>query len=172
MTPSLRFALAFSVFPFLLALVACDSGTSTGPAGAGGIQLTLGTYFIQHDADDSYQYDQYFEVLPDHHWEFVEYGYVGLDHANLCQLTRQAGTYSATDTSLTVTELSYGESIDKCHMTKADFQAYPMTAIPERPTQVFRIRNPTAAGFEGEDLFIDNSGWKTYAKVADPYGFY
>src|SRR4051812_19991175 len=120
-----RIALAISAFPFLLALTACDSSSGTGPAGAGGVQLSQGTYFIQHQSDDVYVYDQYFQVLPGNKWEFVEYGHPSGNQANLCQLTRQAGTYTATDTSLTATQVSYGESVEKCHMTKADFLAYP-----------------------------------------------
>jgi hypothetical protein len=47
-----------------------------------------------------------------------------------------------------------------------------MTAIPGGPTQAFSIRNLTASGFESKHLFINNSGWKLYARTADPCGFY
>jgi hypothetical protein len=168
--------LRFPVFTLWLALAGlgaltgCDSGTSSN----GGPELTQGHYFILTDSDDLYRYDQYFMVLPGNRWEFVEYGYPSGQASNLCQLTRQAGTYRLGDSSLTMTMTGDGESVESCHMTKAQFQAYPMESIPaaERPSHTFSVRSRTAAGFESEDLFQGTPGWKTYTLKADPYGFY
>lgn len=173
--PGLRFfAILFSfAFAGPATLTGCNSGTSSN----GGPEMANGHYFILTDFDGTYRFDQYFVVLPGNRWEFVEYGYPPGQAANLCQLTRQAGTYSLGglgDSSLTMTQTGYGESVESCHMTKAQFQAYPMESIPaaERPSKSFPVRKRTSAGFESEDLFEGAEGWKTYTLKADPYGFY
>ena len=175
MISRIRTTPAFSFFPMLLlvsglALSGCNSGTSS----EGGPELTAGHYFIQSDEDDLYDLDQYFVVTAGNRFEFVEYGYATGQPTNLCQVTRQAGTYRLGDSLLTLTLTADGESVEGCHMTKAQFQAYPFENIPtaQRPTQGFPVRNVTANGFEAKDLFIGAAGWKTYAVKADPYGFY
>ena len=158
-----------SLLSLCLAWTACDK--STGPSGTGD-ELPPGHYFILSDNDDFYRFDQYLVVLPGHAWEFVEYGYPPGQKANLCQVTRQGGVYSTTDTSITMTATKEGESLQKCGLTKAEFQAYPFTAVPSHPKQTFALRNVTATGFEAEDLFIGADTWVMYRQVADPYGFY
>ncbi|GEM_PF-4242084 len=179
MISRIRTALAVSVFSLLFTLITlviltgCDSGT--GPAGGTGPELTHGDFFILSDADDSYHYDQYFVVQADHRWEFVEYGYALGQPTNLCQVTRHAGVYSVMgDSVLSVTQTAGGESVESCHMTKAQFQAYPMQSIPaaRQPKSDFLMRNKTATGFDAKDLFVNASGWKTYTIKPDPYGFY
>jgi len=167
---------SLTVLPVLISCAAyfagCDSSTGpSGPAGTG-TELAAGSYFIQYDSDDSYKYEQYFVVQPGHHWEFVEYGYQPATKT-LCQVTRQKGVYSTTDTSLTITFLATGNSVEKCGMTKADFDAFPFEAAPANATGTVQIRNVTATAFDGKDLFEEApTGWQTYSKKTDPYGFF
>ncbi len=149
----------------------CDSSTQASWPEGTGAELPAGSYFIQSDNDD-YRYDQYFVIQAGHRWEFVEYGYVP-STKNLCQVTRQKGVYSATDTTLTITATAGGESLQKCGITKAEFDAYPFEAAPSGATEVFQIRFVTANGFDGMYFFLEApSGWQTYTKKTDPYGFF
>ena len=163
-----------SLLPILgcsLWLAGCDS--STGPSGQDGTgpELAAGSYFVQYDGDDLYKYEQYFVVQPGHRWQFVEYGYEP-STKNLCQVTRQKGVYSSTDSTITLTGTAGGESIEKCGTTKADFDAYPFRS-DRSPAETFPIRNASAAGFEAKDFFRDSpSGWQTYSMKPDPYGFF
>lgn len=149
-------------------LAGCVSDSGSVAAGAGG--LPSGHYKTGTDGDDLYHYDQYFVVLDGGKWEWVEYG-VTPGSATLCQVTRQGGTYSVQGDSLIVTGERAGKSVEKCGMTQADWDAYPF----EEKTHVqmsFPVRNITAGGFEANGLFYGTAGWKTYAKISDPYGFY
>jgi len=167
-----------SALPLLLLILSatwfggCDSSTGpSGPAGTGA-ELPAGSYFIQYDSDDLYEYEQYFVVQPGYHWEFVEYGYKP-DSKTLCQVTRNKGNYSSTDSTLSLTLVSGGASVEKCGMTQADFKAYPFETVPDEAPQAFPIRHVTATSFDGKDLFEGTpSGWQTYAKKPDPYGFF
>lgn len=175
MNPRIRSRLAFAVSAMLImmtlmAITGCNSGTSSD----GGPELPYGHYFIQSAADDLYHFDQYFVIQPGNRFEFVEYGYALGQPANLCQVTRHAGSYKLGDSALAVTQTATGESIEGCHMTKERFQAYHFESLPasEQLKGSFSIRNVTANGFDGYDLFDGVTGWKTYALKADPYGFY
>lgn len=170
-----------SILPLFLLTVSaawlggCDSSTGpSGPAGPAGTgtELSAGSYFIQYDSDDLYKYEQYFVVQPGYHWEFVEYGYKA-DTKTLCQVTRKRGNYSSTDSTLTMAMLTWGESVEKCGMTQADFNAYPFEAVPVSDTGTYHIRHMTATSFDGKDFFDGTSpGWQTYSKKPDPYGFF
>jgi hypothetical protein len=156
----------FSALWVFLAL-GCDS--STGPqTGAGG--LPEGHYFIQSDSDDLYRYQQYFVVLSDGRWEFIEYG-VAPATSQVCQITRQAGTYGVADSVMALTLRRGGPSLEKCPITQADFNGYRFSGTSPQ-TQAFPVRNINANSFEADNLFVGVSGWRRYALVSDPHGFY
>ncbi|MEO6098020.1 MAG: hypothetical protein ABIW76_21095 [Fibrobacteria bacterium] len=156
----------------------CNSGSSSEPGpglGSGPTpELKPGHYFIQSDADDLYHYDQYFVVQAGNRFEFVEYGNAPGQIANLCQVTRQKGSYATDSTTLTLTYKAGGDGLETCHMTKAQFDAYPFEEVPSSQWHIesHAIRKLTGTGFDGENLFFGISGWKTYPLRTDPYGFY
>lgn len=158
----------------------CDSSSSTGPAGTGrelgagtGSEPAVGSYFILSDSEDVYTYEQYFVVQSGHRWEFVEYGYTPSAPETLCLVSRQRGVYSSTDSSLILTKTEEGDLMEKCGMTKADFDAYPFQAAPAGSTTTARIRKVTANRFEAEDLFDWIApGWRAFYRKADPFGFF
>lgn len=159
-------------FPNMALAAACvfgcdSSGSATAPAGTGK-ELSPGSYFIR----DFASVEEYFVIQPGHRWEFVEYGYTS-DPKTLCQVARRRGVYSSTDSTLTLITKGWSGWIEKCGMTKADFDAYPFTP-PAVPTgEAARIRKVTADGFEAESLLPGKpAGWMSYTKKPDPYGFF
>jgi hypothetical protein len=167
-----RIAFAYSSILFAwLVLSGCESSTSPSSSGTGP-ELPVGSYFIQNDQDDLYTYEQYFVIQSAYRWEFVEYGYK-TPGKSLCQITRQTGVYSATDSTLTITVKKGGALEGKCGMTKTDFNAMPLENAPGGLTETFKIRNVSGSGFESQDFFEGTQpGWLRYDKKPDPYGFY
>jgi hypothetical protein len=153
----------------VLCLIGCEP--SVAPSLAGG-ELPVGVYYVVSAADEVYQYEDYFMVLAGNRWEFVEYGFKSGNRTSLCKATRKAGTYALGDSTLTSTVTALGQPLEQCGLSKALFQANTMVNDPDRPTQIFSIRNITASGFEGKDMFNDAPGWKTYTTTTDPFGFY
>ncbi len=165
----LYIALAF----FSTIFIGCGSETGTGPASGTGPQFEIGHYFISSDNDALYHFDQYFVALPEYHWEFVEYGYALGHPSNLCQVTRQSGSYHLNDTALTLVIEKSSPSVEKCGMTKSDFQSIVMSPFSGPKNQeTYPIRNRSSLSFEGFNIFTNSPKWDTYVKKPDPYGFF
>lgn len=146
---------------------ACTTSDDDGDEGA----LRPGHYLILTDADDLYEYAQYFVVTPGSRWEFVEYG-VRKTGGAVCQVTRSRGAYGVSDSLIALTLAESGESLEKCPLTQADFDAYTWEAAPPGTSQSFPFRNLTDSTFEARDLFQGAPGWRTYRLGPDPHGYF
>ncbi len=168
-----KYSLGLALSFFISLFSGCGSDSGTGAAVGTGPQFETGHYFIQSDVDDLYHFDQYFVALPDYHWEFVEYGYALGHPDNLCQVTRQSGSYNLTDTALTLVFEKSSDSFEKCGMTKTDFQQITLIPISGPNNKgTIKIRNRSSVGFEGFNFFINKQQWDSFLKKPDPYGFY
>lgn len=143
----------------------CVAGSDSQPA------FREGHYFLAGRFDVNYAYEQYFVTLPDHRFEWVEYGY-NAANGTVCKATRKKGTYVLADSSVRILILETSEPLVKCGMTRADFAAIKTTAVKEPKADLYRVRERKPDGFEAEGFFGAAAAWKHYPLRADPYKFY
>lgn len=146
-------------------LAGCITGSNRDRSFAEGHYL-LGTRF-----DQSYAYEQYFVVLPDRRFEWVEYGYNAAT-LKVCKVTRKAGAYALEDSSVAVSVSAEAAPFVKCGMSKAEFQALALADKEKASPAQSAIRNRNETGFEAEGFFSTTPGWKSIPLKPDPYGFY
>lgn len=146
-------------------LLGCIAGSDRRPS------FPEGHYFLAGRFDVSYAYEQYFVALPDHRFEWVEYGYNAATGA-VCKATRKKGTYVLADSSVRSLILETSEPLTKCGMGRADFDAIKTTAVKDPKSDLYRIRELKADGFEAEGFFGAAAAWKHYPRRADPYKFH
>lgn len=139
--------------------------------GGGSAELPEGTYFIAGRFDQSYAYEQYFVVLPDRRWEWVEYG-SNAATVQLCKATRVTGAYSMGDSAVTLTQEAESAPLVKCGMTKADFKAIALVPIKDPKPVDYDIRTVTDKSFEARAFFGTKDAWKEYVKEKSPFGFH
>lgn len=162
--PLLRSTLALGT----ILLAGCISGSGGGGGGGG---FGEGHYFIRGRFDASYAYEQYFVILPEGRYEWVEYGYNAAS-SQLCKVTRQTGAYDASDASLgIVVEKDAGPEV-KCGFSQQDFQAMKWINRKDPTEADFEIRNATDSSFEARMFFDTTGAWKPIIRRPDPYGFY
>lgn len=159
---SIRSALALGA----AIVAACVSGS-----GGHGDGLAEGHYFLAGRFDADYAYEQYFVVLPENRYEWVEYGYNASDN-RVCKVTRHAGALDLGESGLSlVREKDAGPQV-KCGFTKKDFQSMKWTDRQEAARYDFEIRNVGEDGFEAKAFFDTSAGFRSIVRRGDPYGFY
>ena len=146
----------------LLFLNACitDSDSNKG--------LPQGHYFLGTDSDDYYNYSSYQVVLSNSEIQFVEYG--RNDAGIICQLTRHKMNYQLIDNNSKMKMISSreGGTIEKCGITKQDFDSIQFSESVKRTEPPVEIQNITANSFE----IKEEGQWQTYTLTKDPTGFF
>lgn len=155
----------------MLAMGILAGGCLMDGGGGGPGALPEGAYFIAGRFDAEYAYEQYFVVLPDRRWEWVEYG-SNAATVKLCKATRKTGTYDLDDSAITLTHEKASAPLVKCGMTKADFGGIKLTAVNSPETATYDIRTLTDTSFESRAFFGTKDAWKEYLKEKSPFGFH
>ena len=131
-------------------------------SGGGGQGFEEGHYLLANRFDQSYAYKQYFVALPDHRFEWVEYGY-NASNSQVCKVTRKSGEYALADSSVEVTVTAEAAPVVKCGFSKEDFKA--MKLVPREKTEPVRsdIRNRTDKEFEAKGFFGTGIGLESHS---------
>lgn len=154
-----------------LALGIVANGCLLGGGGGGAATLPEGAYFIAGRFDTDFAYEQYFIVLPDRRWEWVEYG-SNAATVQLCKASRKTGSYELGDSLLTLDQETTSAPLVKCGMTKADFRAIPPITVKDPVPASYDLRALTDKSFEARAFFGTKDAWKEYLKEKNPFGFH
>lgn len=106
-------------------------------------------------------------MRPDSGWESVIYP---ISYGNkVCGVGRTRGVYTMGDSSMVRFALESADGPDECPLTQAGFDNVAWEALPQEDSEVVEIRNVAAGSFEARGAFAGSS-WRTFHRMADPFG--